>query len=398
MAAHTTSPRHAVVAGSGPGGAAAALLLARSGFAVTVLERVAAPAAVGGGLLLQPNGIAVLQGLGLGEVPGAHHLRSSTVRDGAGRVLLAVATAGPDGLDHNLVVRRSALFGALHDLLAADPRIDVRLGHAAEAPTPGGVRVATPAGSVELAADLVVAADGARSALRPAISPDARLVEGPTYVRAVVPGGDADGDAAGEWWTDLGLFGTAPLGDGTTYVFSSTAHPDLAAAVAAGDVAVLARRWGAELPIAGELLGRVGSIDELIVGRADEVHAPRWVTDRAVLLGDAAHAMLPNTGQGANSALLDAAVLALELHDTPSIEAGLARYEARRRGPVGVVQADARRLARLAHLGSRPARRARDLALRASARLPAERQARRLLQEDPAAIRAALGALAPARA
>ncbi|HMJ76819.1 MAG TPA: NAD(P)/FAD-dependent oxidoreductase [Iamia sp.] len=391
-------PRRAVVAGSGPGGAAAALLLARAGFTVTVLERVAAPAAVGGALLLQPNGITVLQGLGIDHVPGARELRSTHVRDASGRALLDAPVAGAAGLDHNLVVRRSELFGALHALLAADDRIDVRLGHSADALIDGGVAVSTPDGPDEVDADLVVVADGVRSALRAAVSPDARVVEGPTYLRAVVAGA-IPADEAGEWWTGLGLFGAAPVGDDASYVFASTAHPDVAAALADGDVARLAARWGAELPVAGDLLGRVAAVDQLMISRADEVHAPRWVTDRAALLGDAAHAMLPNSGQGANSALLDAAVLALELADAPSIEVGLDAYESRRRPAVTTVQADARSLARLAHLRSGPARRARDLALRTAARLPAERRTRRLHQEDPAAVRAALLALrSPRRA
>ena len=89
----TGRPLRAVVAGSGPGGAAAALLLARVGFTVTVLERVAAPTAVGGALLLQPNGIAVLQGLGVEHVPGERELRSSRIRNAAGRVLLDATVA-----------------------------------------------------------------------------------------------------------------------------------------------------------------------------------------------------------------------------------------------------------------------------------------------------------------
>jgi 2-polyprenyl-6-methoxyphenol hydroxylase-like FAD-dependent oxidoreductase len=103
--------------------------------------------------------------------------------------------------------------------------------------------------------------------------------------------------------------------------------------------------------------------------------------------------MVPNSGQGANSAFVDAAVLALELRSATSISAGLAAYELRRRPAVTVAQADARRLARLAHLTNGPARVGRDLLLRAAARLPGDRQARRLYQENPVELHEACAAI-----
>lgn len=399
----TPRPRTAVVAGAGPGGAAAALLLARLGLSVTVLERVAAPAAVGGALLVQPNGRAVLQALGVEADVGGAVVRSGRIHDRRGRVLLRtpVAGAGP-GLDANLVVRRADLFGRLHEALAADDRVEVRLGTTAVAVEPGGVRVTPGTGSGPragddggadlVAADVVVAADGVRSALRAGVDPTAEVRPGRTYLRAIVPG-TISAEVAGEWWTRLGLFGAAPLGDGSSYLFASAAHPDLAAALAAGDVAALAARWGDELRIAGEALGHLTSMDQVLVNGADEVHARRWTDGRTALLGDAAHAMVPNTGQGANSALVDAAVLALELAATDDVAVALGAYEQRRRPAATRAQADARALARLAHTTRGPAVVARALALRAAAALPPSRQARRLYQEDPAALRAALTAL-----
>ena len=389
--------RTAVVSGGGPGGAATALLLAAVGFDVTVLERQAAPAHVGGALLLQPNGLAVLQALGLTDaLAGGHRLGISTIRDRRGRTLLEapVHGAGP-GLERNVVVRRSHLFGTLLDRVADHPRIDLRLGTVARSVDDDGV-VADSSGSTGiLAADLVVAADGIRSALRPSIDPDTEVVDGPLYVRALVAGGVPDG-VEGEWWTGLGLFGAAAVDDGTTYVFASAGHQDLSAALDARDLDAFAARWADELPVAGDLLSRAGGFDRLMVNRADEVRASRWVHGRAALLGDAAHAMVPNSGQGANSAFVDAAVLAVELRSAPSIGAGLAAYERRRKPAVTVAQADARRLARLAHLTNGPARAGRDLLLRTAARLPGDRQARRLYQEVPVDLRDACAAIVAA--
>lgn len=57
----------------------------------------------------------------------------------------------------------------------------------------------------------------------------------------------------------------------------------------------------------------------------------RWRTDRTLLVGDAAHAASPATGQGASMAFEDAVVLAETLHDQPSLDAALTEYERRRR-------------------------------------------------------------------
>ncbi len=124
--------RTVVVAGGGIAGMAAALLLAKTGALVTVVERVAAPEAVGAGLVLQPNGLAVLRALGLGgELErGSHRLVDGiALRDARGAVLLypTVRDFG-FGLDHVLAVRRSHLYGVLLAAVQACPTVSARLG------------------------------------------------------------------------------------------------------------------------------------------------------------------------------------------------------------------------------------------------------------------------------
>jgi 2-polyprenyl-6-methoxyphenol hydroxylase-like FAD-dependent oxidoreductase len=102
-----------------------------------------------------------------------------------------------------------------------------------------------------------------------------------------------------------------------------------------------------------------------------------------VLVGDAAHAMAPNLGQGANSAIVDAAVLAAELATGQPLERALGRYAAR--PAVGWVQDGADRLARLSRVSHPVLRWGRDVALRRLGRLATgPRQQRRVQQEDPA--------------
>jgi 2-polyprenyl-6-methoxyphenol hydroxylase-like FAD-dependent oxidoreductase len=399
----------AAVVGGGIGGAGAALLLARAGARVTLLERVAEPRAVGAGILLQPNGLAVLYGLGLAERLTADGFvaRAGRIEDAAGRTILDQPI--PDygrGLDHVVAVRRSHLFAALHDAVAAEPSIEARLG----AP----VTSASPDGSVEytldgeprrLAADLIVAADGVHSRARAggAFGADERRT-GVRYMRGMVPT-QLPGRRTVEAWTPLGLFGFVPIGDGS-YFYGSARAPALAAALLRRALPALRAAWRAAYPPSARLLDAVERFDDLLVDEVVEVRCRRFVDGRIALLGDAAHAMFPNVGQGANSALVDAAVLVEELCRAPAggsppgpgpaVAAALARYDARRRPAVAGVQRTAARLAWLGDLANPAARWLRDGALRlAAGLLKDDRAVRALQQEEPGRLLALVAGLRP---
>jgi len=167
----TIQGRTVVVAGGGIAGMAAALLLTRQGALVTVVERVAAPEPVGAGLVLQPNGLAVLRALGLGEEleRGAHRLSDGlALRDARGAVLLRPAV--PDfgfGLDHVLAVRRSHLYGVLLAAVEGCPAITVRLGvEVTRAHPDGRVEISGRSGTRVLTGEVVVGADGVGSTVR----------------------------------------------------------------------------------------------------------------------------------------------------------------------------------------------------------------------------------------
>lgn len=395
-----TTPPHVVVVGAGIGGMAAALLVARTGASVTLLERVAEPAAVGAGLLLQPNGLAVLDGLGLRPAldEAGHPIKAADVRRADGRLLLhaPIRDHGP-GLDHALAVRRSELHQLLHDAITRSGRITTRLGAEVASVDPAG-HVHLAGAGPSLTGDLVVGADGVRSVVRAAGNFGAVVTStGATYVRAIVAG--TDHGLHGEYWTRLGLFGGAPLGDGTTYFYAAAHAPPVAAAIARRDLPALRALWAEELPAADSLLGAVATYDDLLVNDVARVDVERWSHGASVLLGDAAHAMSPTLGQGANSALVDAAVLADELDQDGPVADALARYERRRRTAVRKVQDTADRVAALSDAPDSRRTSALTAVLRVLARSEsvAARQDRLVQQERPALLRESVALLGGGR-
>ena len=381
-----------VVAGGGPAGAVASLLLAGQGREVTVLEQQEEGSAPpGAGILLQPNGLAVLYGLGLRE---ALHERCTEFRvaplySDRGRVLVQMRV--PDfgeGLDHTLVLRRSHLAEVLDRALTTHARIEVRRGTSVVGvdTTRGVVTCETSAGTHELRASLVVGADGVGSRVRRAGDFGARPIKaGHVYARMVV---NTTVDMPGaECWTPLGLFGSAPLGDGSTYAFASVSDQRVRASIDTGDLAAFVELWRSVLPTAAPLLEHLNSIDELMVNEVARVRCRRLIDGRTVLIGDAAHAMAPNLGQGANSAFADAAVLTSELAKSADQPEALRAYDRSRRVSVSKVQRNAEQLARLAHIRNRHVRRARDRVLTLVSRPTiVRRQIRATQQIDPAEL------------
>jgi 2-polyprenyl-6-methoxyphenol hydroxylase-like FAD-dependent oxidoreductase len=388
-----------VVVGAGIGGLAASLALSQVARRVTLVERAERPSEVGAALALQPNGMAVLDRLGLlsaVEVVSARIDRMD-IRSVTGRRLL---TAGmPDlgaGLDHAIAVRRTDLHQLLLDAVAGVASIDSRFGWTAVSADPSGTVTITSTaensldrGSTSLRADVIVGADGVNSAVRSTGGFTSRMSLGSSYVRTIVRGRASPWFE--EYWTPLGSFGQAPL-DGDLIYFWAAAHVAGAAdAVARGDLGAFRQEWRRVLPAAGDLLERVSSFDDLLVNTVRSVACRRWFSGRLVLLGDAAHAMPPNLGQGANSALVDSLVLAEELARAPSVMDALVGYDKRRRPLARRVQKTAGMLQRLCGIEQVTTLRVRDALLAGLARFPrlSAEGIRRALDADVRTIRSA---------
>ncbi|MWK35343.1 hypothetical protein GEV43_15765 [Actinomadura sp. J1-007] len=200
----------------------------------------------------------------------------------------------------------------------------------------------------------------------------------------------------------------APMGGGVSYLAISASRGAAWDAMARGDLPALRRLAASMIPGGDTALAGVGSFDELIVTPIETVSCRRWVDGRLVLLGDAAHAMAPHLAQGANSALLDAYVLAQELARaldgggrTGDACAQAARaYEKRRRRTANALRwlSEAYRVA--SESATVPGvRHVRDTFMAAAGGSPAvtRRYLRLVQQEDPAEVQRRVRGLAAAR-
>ncbi|MFC5138203.1 FAD-dependent monooxygenase [Actinomycetospora rhizophila] len=323
----------AVVVGAGLGGQASAVALRRRGWDVTVLERREHAAEAGAGIALWPNALRALDVLGLGararelgtvEIGGG-------IRTSAGRWLSRTDAADlrrrqGDGV---VVLPRPDLHALLR-AAAPDARegLGVRRVEPGDADRPAVVH--DDAGGRH-EAELVVAADGVRSTVRAGLWPDVGVRDtGHTAFRLVA---ENHLDEGGESWGRGDLVGLAPLPGYRTYLYAMVPTAE----APAGDPLpwLRARLAGWHEPIAAVLDAVDGPV---LVHRIEDLRPPSsWHLGRVALLGDAAHAMTPNLGQGAAQAFLDAVVLAEEATAEP---ASLAAYERRRRP---VAEAVARR-------------------------------------------------------
>lgn len=334
-----------VVIGGGIGGLSLARELVMRGLPVTVLERAPKLGGVGAGIIMNPNAMAVLERNGLAScvrVESCPYLARDTF-DHRGRWLVTrdyrpLYTAGR--LAVGALVHRRELHQCLHDgLPAGTVHLDVRVRELDAGPD--GVSVETEGGET-FTADVLVGADGIRSTVR------ARFLGSrePVYLgyrshRFVVTNRDGI-----ERFTEfLGRgkrVGLVPIGGGQVYVWTTFNSPLESRAWGLESVETL-RQLFAEFTDARvrQVFAELGSVERVLCTDIEEVHQARWADGRVALLGDAAHALTPNMGQGAGMAMEDAAVLAEELalaeRGEKSLAAALDRYVTRRRERVETI-------------------------------------------------------------
>jgi 2-polyprenyl-6-methoxyphenol hydroxylase-like FAD-dependent oxidoreductase len=355
----------AVIAGGGIGGLAVAAGLHRRGWRVTVLEQTPGFSVAGAAISLWPNAFRALDAVGVTDGLGSDRLGAAGgLRDWRGRWIVRTDSAAALGhMAAAVVAHRHDLRTAL---LAHVPEESRMTGVRVRGVRVEGERAVVEHDGGELAADLVVGADGVHSAVRAALWPDAAPPEYAGHVawRLVLPRPESLTPVWAETWGPGAVFGMFPVGDDRVYCYGSATAPPGGRSPDT-ELAELRRRFGDWCePIPAVL---AAATEDMVL--RNDIHAlpplPTYVRGPVALLGDAAHAMTPNLGQGGCQALEDAATLAVAVETQPDLVTALRRYDELRRPRTQALARKSRMSGAVGHLSWAPARVARNALLRA---------------------------------
>lgn len=317
------------VCGGGIGGLAAAIALRKFGLDVTVYEQTRQFARVGADINLTPNAVRALDGLGVGPA----------IRDSAARPQFRISRTWDTGAEMSrlpmgdsaeqqygapqLTMHRGDLMTALENRL---PSGAVEMGRRVAGIVDG--RIEFTDGSTA-SADVIVGADGIHSAVRTALlGRDQPTFTGVVAFRAVIPtervGNVPNLDCFTKWWgpnpsTQIVTF---PLNQGKDiFIFATCAQDEWTEEswTTPGSVAELRELYRDFHPEARALLDACDDVLKSALYVRDPLAS--WTDGRSVLLGDAAHPMMPFMAQGAGMAIEDAVVLSrcLSLFDDPAV-------------------------------------------------------------------------------
>lgn len=298
----------AIVVGAGIAGLAAARSLVAAGWAVEVRERRGTLSPAGTLLSLWPAAWEALSRLGAAEGLETIQMTAGQLLRPDGRVMAALAL--PDG---TCGVGRMNLVTTLLDGLPAG---SVLWNSGVESPA-------------ELPkADVVVAADGVHSRLRPAAFPGARLRDAKIVAFRGVAA--IETPLGSETWGRGLIFGRAPFPGGGSNWYAGV-RSDLADSTGEDPLVILRRLYRGWHPAVRQVLDVL--TPEMIDRRRIEEMRPlkSYVNGSVVLVGDAAHAMAPHLGRGGCESLVDGLALGEALSTAGSVAEGLERYDAERR-------------------------------------------------------------------
>ncbi len=332
----------ALIIGGGIAGPVAAMALQRAGVNVTVYEAYPRDAHDAGAFLtIAVNGLSALRVLDLHRPVINQGFATANIAfvSGSGKRLGTLPLGGslPDGTVAH-TIKRADLYRVLYE---AAVRRGIRIEHSKRLvhaePASGGGVVACFADGSRASGDLLVGADGIHSRTRRLIDPSAPQ---PRHLGLGNIGGFAPAGvlprASGDYTMIFGrraFFGYTLNPAGETWWFAnppSTREESPRARTT--------EEWTSHLEAlfsrdAGPAVEIIGATTQLVPAgdQHDLRRVPRWFRGPMIIIGDAAHAASPSSGQGASMAIEDAVVLAQCLRDVPDIPRAFVAYESLRR-------------------------------------------------------------------
>ena len=321
----TMPARHAEIVGAGLAGLTAATALCARGWTVRVHERAAEMRAVGSGLSIFENGLRVLRAIGAEEdaVRDARRGLERETRDARGETTSNVKYA-----TRMYEVTREKVLAAL---ASAALRAGAEIVTNSEVVSVDESGEVTLASGVRIRADIVIAADGVHSRMRDRLGLPVRrkwLADG--AIRIMIPRtpaevASADGAKNIEYWSGHRRILVAACSETELYVALTTLDRD----VRGKSIPIDKELWKESFPCIDWLIDRLDG--EARWDRFQVVKLPRWSRGRVAVLGDAAHAMAPNLGQGGACAMMNALGLAVALDEKENITDAFDLWEKRER-------------------------------------------------------------------
>ncbi|MCA1591271.1 MAG: FAD-dependent monooxygenase [Acidobacteria bacterium] len=327
-----------VIIGGGIGGLSSALALRRAGFEPEVFEQAPALLDVGAAIAVWPNAMRVLARLGVGEAVSEKSGQIKQARWMAwdGRVLNSFAL--PDEDAPAVALHRADLQGVLR---ASLPPESIHLGKHFDSftSTPASVSASFADGTV-VEGDALIAADGLHSRVRAQLLGDGEPVyRGYTVWRGIasIKHPALPPLTATEVYGDGQRFGIGPVGMNRTGWWATANEPENVPESASEHQEKLLRLFAGWHAPVNELIRATPSANILRNAAYDRPPAARWDVEAVTLLGDAAHPMTPNLGQGGCMAIEDAAILARCFEKYGHVSRALRSYEAHRRARTATV-------------------------------------------------------------
>jgi len=313
--------RHAEIVGAGFAGLTAACALAQRGWSVRVHERSDRLRTTGAGIYMYENGLRVLEAVGAYEaaVKGAPFAQTREVRDDRNNVISVHRWGG----SRVFSIVRQTVINALADA-ATRAGVEIVFNSSGVGATVDG-ELAVASGQ-QCKADLIVGADGSNSALRDALNLLAKrkyLIDGCTrlLIEKLPSERNIDATTTIEYWSGSRRVLYTPCSETEVYIALTMLHSDTVAKAVPVDKGAW-KRWFPHLEALIDRLGGQGRYD-----RFDLIKLKSWSAGRVAIVGDAAHALPPNIGQGGGCAMMNALALAVYLDKEADVPAALKTWE-----------------------------------------------------------------------